>query len=145
MTMEHIARSFQVSLSIKHPDMDPGEISRALEMTPHRATQAGALRTTLKGEPLEGVYAFSCWTFEFDVEGASELGSVLKSLLESLRRHQQFFQRIVQEDGSVELFCGVFAAGNWDEVLSHELMGELAALHLDLRLDVYPMRHEQTN
>jgi hypothetical protein len=84
------------------------------------------------------VYEFSCWTHQFEAEGGSELGVLLEGLVERLKRHQQFFHRVVRDGGSVELFCGVFAAGNWDEVLSHSLMGELAALQMDLRLDVYP-------
>lgn len=138
MTMEHIARSFKVSLQIMHPEIDPAEISNSLGLMPKRATRAGAQRTTPKGDPLRGVYKLSCWTYQFDVAGASELGEVLNGLVEQLQRHEQFFRRIVEEGGSVELFCGVFAAGNWDEILSHSLMGRLAALHVDLRLDVYP-------
>ena len=91
---------------------------------------------------MAGTYEFSCWTHQFDVEGASELGGVLEGLLERLRSHQQFFHRVVREGGSVELFFGVFAAGNWDEILSHRLMGDLAALRVDLRLDVYPKDDE---
>ena len=136
--MQHIARSFKVSLSVIHPDMDPAEISTALDLAPVRATCAGAPRTTPKGTPLPGTYDFSCWRHEFNVEGSSELGVVLESLVERLQRHRQFFHRVVQDGGTVGLFCGVFAAGNWDEILSHSLMGELASLQVDLRLDVYP-------
>ena len=138
MTMQHIARSFEVSLSVTHPDMDPREISTALDLAPKRATRAGTPRTTPRGDPLEGAYEFSCWTHQFDLEGASELGVVLEGMVERLQRHQQFFHRVVRDGGSVELFCGVFAAGNWDEVLSHSLLGKVAALQIDLRLDVYP-------
>ncbi|MCI0744489.1 MAG: DUF4279 domain-containing protein [Verrucomicrobia subdivision 3 bacterium] len=138
MTMEHIARSFKVSLSVTHPDIDPTQISTALALAADRATRAGSSRTTPKGEPLAGAYEFSSWTHQFDAEGASELGVVLEGLVERLQRHQQFFHRLVREGGSVELFCGVFAAGNWDEILSHSLMAKLAALRVDLRLDVYP-------
>ena len=72
--------------------------------------------------------------------GASELGAVLQELAERLQRHELFFNQVVQEGGTVELFCGVWAAGNWDEILPHELLGRLAALHIDLRLDVYPKK-----
>src|SRR3954469_14768122 len=106
MTMEHIARSLKVSLSIKHPDIDPAEISAALELAPKRATRAGTSRTTPKGTPLVGVYEFSCWTHEFDVARASELGVVLENLVERLQRHRQLFHRLVEEGGAVELFCG---------------------------------------
>lgn len=138
MTMEHVARSFKVSLTVTHPDIDPAEISTALGLSPKRATRAGAPRTTPRGDALGGAYEFSCWRHEFDVGGASELGVVLEGLVGRLQRHQQFFHRVVRDGGSVELFCGVFAAGNWDEILSHSLMGQLAALRVDLRLDVYP-------
>jgi len=138
MTMEHIARSFKVSLTVTHPDIDPAEISTALGLAPKRATRAGAPRTTPKGDALGGAYEFSCWNHQFDVGEASELGVVLEGLVGSLQRHQQFFHRVVHDGGSVELFCGVFVAGNWDEVVSHSLMGQLAALRVDLRLDVYP-------
>jgi hypothetical protein len=137
MTMEHIARSFKVTLFVTHPDIDPTEISTALELAPKRTTRAGAPRTTPKGEPLAGVYEFSSWSHQFDVKEAPELGAVLEGLVERLQRHQQFFYRVVRDGGSVELFCGVFAAGNWDEILSHSLMAKLAALQVDLRLDVY--------
>jgi hypothetical protein len=136
--MEHIARRFLVSLSVTHPNIDPKEISKSLELAPKNMTRAGAPRTTPTGTPLEGSYEFSCWTHELDVEGARELGVVLEELIERLRRHREFFHCIVREGGSVELFCGIFAAGNWDEILSHKLMGQFAALCVDLRLDVYP-------
>jgi hypothetical protein len=138
MTMQHIPRSFEVSLSVTHPDIDPAEISTALNLVPDRATRSGVRRTTPKGEALAGAYEFSRWTHQFDVKGASELGFVLEGLVVRLQRHERFFCQVVREGGSVELFCGVFAAGNWDEILSHSLMGKLAALRVDLRLDVYP-------
>lgn len=136
--MEHIKRSFRVALKVRHPDIDPAEISTALNLAPRRMTRAGAPRTSTKGDVLTGVYQFSHWSHAFDVENASELGAVLHGLVEQLQTHQQFFHRVVREGGSVELFCGIWAAGNWDEILSYSLMGQLAALHLDLRLDVYP-------
>jgi hypothetical protein len=138
MTMQHITRSLKVSLAIRHPHIDPAEISKALQLEPTRATRAGAPRTTPTGNPLPGTYDFSHWTHQFDVAGALELGVILEELVQRLQVHQSFFHRLVQEGGTVELFCGIFAAGNWDEILSHALMSELSGLKIDLRLDVYP-------
>src|SRR5947209_6983022 len=122
MTMEHIARSFSASLSIRHPNIDPDEISSAVHFTPKRMTRAGAPRTTPKGDPLKCTYEFSHWMYEFDVGKASELGIILERLIAQLQAHELFFHRVVEEGGAVELFCGVFADGNWDEVISHSLM-----------------------
>ncbi|REJ85905.1 MAG: DUF4279 domain-containing protein, partial [Planctomycetota bacterium] len=139
MTMEHIARSFKITLIVTHPSIDPAEISRAIGLTPVRTTRGGAPRTTPTGQPLAGEYQFSCWKYEFDVQAADELSHVLETLVDELQCNRPFFHRVVQQGGTVELFCGVFADGNWDEVLSHALMRALAALHVDVRLDVYPM------
>jgi hypothetical protein len=138
MTMQHIGRSFEVSLSVSHPDMNPAEISKVVGLTPKRTTSAGEPRTTPRGERLAGAYEFSHWTHSFDIQRATELALVLEELVERLQGHELFFHRVVREGGVVELFCGVFAAGNWDEVLPHSLMGRLAALRIDLHLDVYP-------
>src|SRR5437773_6219525 len=88
MTMEHIARSFSVSLHISHPDIDPAEISSAVHLTPKRMTRAGAPRTTPKCDPLEGTYEFSHWMHKFDVGKASDLGSVLEQLIARLQAHE---------------------------------------------------------
>src|SRR6186997_1751192 len=101
MTMEHIARSFKVSLTVTHPDIDPAEISTALGLAPKRATRAGAPRTTPKSDALGGAYEFSFWSHQFDVERASELAVVLEGLVGRLQRHQEFFHRIVRDGGSV--------------------------------------------
>jgi len=138
MTMEHIARSCDVSLCVTHPTIDPAKITTALDLAPKLMTRVGAPRKTPGGKPMAGVYKFSRWVHNFDVKGASELGAVLEDLAERLQKHRQFFHRVVRDGGSVKLFCGVYADGNWDEDLSHSLMGKLAALQVGLRLDVYP-------
>ncbi len=80
---------------------------------------------------------------EFDVGKASELGIIIERLIARLQAHELFYHRIVEDGGAVELFCGVFADGNWDEIISHSLMSQLAALKIDLRLDVYPKAKPQ--
>jgi len=140
--MEHIARSFKVSLVVTHPDIDPTVISAALDLTPGRATRAGEPRTTPKGDPLEGVYEFSCWTHEFDTSHVTDLTEYLPSVITLLNVHASFLSGIVRDGGSVELFCGVFADGNWDECFHHSLLRKLSDLGIDLRLDVYPQPDE---
>jgi hypothetical protein len=138
MTMAHVARHFAVSLAITHPNADPAEITKTTGLIPKISTRFGEGRKTPKGETLSGKYKSSYWTHGFDVSGVEDLSEYLKQFVLQLRKHKQFFRRITEENGKVELFCGVFADGNWDEVISHELMPELSGLRVDLRLDVYP-------
>ena len=140
MTMEHIARSFEISLHVRHPDIAPEVVTNVLGLVPERTTSAGTSRKRPDGIPLSGTYQLSSWKHEFDVSGARDLHAVLAGLVERLEEHWLFFHRIVNEKGVVELFCGVFADGNWDEVLPHALLARLADLRIDLRLDVYPKK-----
>jgi hypothetical protein len=137
MTMAHIKRSFQVSLHVTHPNIDPAEITEALGMTPVRTTRLGGPRRTPKGDPLSGSYRFSHWFSQLDIPDFQDLGMILETLVERLQSHEPFFRRIVLEGGQVQLFCGVKADGNWDEEFSHAFLKRVADLHVDLRLDVY--------
>ena len=127
MTMEHIARYFHVSLHIQHPTIDPQEITDAIQLTPKRTRQAGP--------PRKPPFDFACWAYEFDVKGARELEVVLEGIAGQLKSYKDFFYRIVEEGGAVELFCGIHAAGNWDEVLNYSLMGQLSDLAIELGIE----------
>ena len=140
--MEHINRCFKVSLSIRHPTIDPGDISRALSLFPSRQSKVGDQRVTPTGTRLEGTYQFSSWGHEFDASGVADLTEFLPSLIERLKPHASYFSALGCEGGSVELFCGIFADGNWDESFHHTLLRRLADMAIDLRLDVYPKSDE---
>ena len=118
--------------------MDPAEISASVGLEPQRAVRAGTRRVTPDGTDLGGSRPFSCWSNDFNVFHAVELSATLETLMPKLQACAEFFHRVTSTGGSIELFCQVFADGNWDEVLPRALMGRLAALHIDLRLDVYP-------
>ena len=140
--MEHIKRSFQMTLAIRHPSIDPNDISRALSLSPSRQTRVGQQRVTPTGELLKGTYQFSSWGHAFDTSTVTDLTDLLPSVIDRLTPHATYFWDLVREGGSVELFCGVFAAGNWDESFHHSLLRRLAELAIDLRLDVYPKSDE---
>ena len=143
MTMEHIARSFAVSLHVRHPNIDPEVVTNVLGLIPDRSTLAGTLRQrAADGVPTGGTYERSWWYHRFDLLGARDLHPVLAEVVGRLEEHWLFFHRIVNEEGTVELFCGVDADGNWDEALPHALLGRLANLRIDLRLDVYPKKFD---
>jgi len=138
MTMEHIKRSFKVSLWITHPTIDPEDISRALSLSPSRQTKVGQQRATPAGGPLEGTYQFSSWRHQFDTSSVIDLSEFLAWLVQRLEQHTGYFVNLAREDGSVVLLCTILADGNWDEEFQHTLLRRLSDMAIDLRLDVYP-------
>jgi hypothetical protein len=135
---------YSVSLHVSHPDIDPELISRALALQPtHRATRMGEVKTTPKGTPREGRWEFSHWSHNFEIVQDGELAAFMWRLTEMLEPHGDFLRRIVDEGGAVECFVGIFTDTNCDQILPFDLLGKLAELRVDLRLDLYGSKLRQ--
>lgn len=130
MTMEHLHRSFQATLFIEHPSIDPEEITKSLRIEPTRQVAAGP--------PRKPPYDRTVWSYKFDCKGARDLVPILEEIVERLESRRDRLRSLVESGARIELFCGVFPEFNWDEILPFELMAQLADLNINLRLDVYP-------
>jgi hypothetical protein len=137
---------YEVSLHISHPDISPELITRALALQPtHRPTRKGEQKTTPKGTPREGNWEFSHWSHRFEITQDRELVPFLERLVKTLEPHRDFLRRIVDEDGEIQCFVGIFTDTNCDQILPFNLLGDLAELRIDLRLDLYGSRLRQVD
>ena len=142
------AEDFSVSLRIRHPNIDPEEITHALGLEPQHCWKAGETRRTIQGEPLEGAYRESYWTGLFFETGAAPLGvpvlglvgneAVLAQAVQQLRRLQPFLRRLQQDGGTVELLVEMATAPEFSFSLSPRLLSMLASAGVSLLLDVRP-------
>lgn len=123
--------NFTVSLSIRHPSVDPGEITRALGFEPQHSWRSGEPRRTAQGQPLDGTYHESYWTAEFREIDASarsvlEPEAVLIQAVARLRRSQALFSRLQAEGATVELLVEVEGGSDFTLELSPQLLSMLA-------------------
>jgi hypothetical protein len=133
--------TYSISLRVRHPTIDPANISQALDLMPERSWYSGAPRTTPKGEQLDGTYRETYWSSCLDQQVSSVGTSVeerLAALITRLQSHLQFFTEICHDGGEVEFFVGLFGSENFGVELSPKLMNSLAASHIGLAFDVYP-------
>jgi len=131
---------YKISLRLRHPSLDPAEITSALQRSPFRSWRAGEPRTTPRGTPLEGRNRETYWTAKV-VEGGwpdKGLAVAMRELLDQLVPHRDFFDRIRSDGGKVELFVGWFFDGQSGGTFDCDLMARMADLNIDLSLDVYP-------
>ncbi|MBP0582924.1 DUF4279 domain-containing protein [Labrys sp. LIt4] len=56
-------RRFELQLFIKHPSIDPAEITAAVGLEPKIQSRVGDARKTPKGAPLPGVYPDTSWRY----------------------------------------------------------------------------------
>ncbi len=123
--------NFTVSLSIRHPSIDPREITRTLGFEPQHSWKAGEARRTAQGQPLDGTYHESYWTGEFreldsSLRGVVDIEAVLLAAVVQLRRSQPFLSRLQSEGATVELFIEVVGGGEFSFSLSPQLLSMLA-------------------
>ncbi len=127
--------TFTVSLSIRHPSIDPREITRAVGFEPQHCWQAGEARRTARGQLLDGTYHESYWTSELRELDASlhavaavlaEPETVLLQAVVQLRRSQAFFSRLQSEGATVELVVEVIGGSEFTFTLSPQLLSMLA-------------------
>jgi Domain of unknown function (DUF4279) len=129
---------YRYSLRLRHPQADPEKITLALGMKPQFYWMAGKQRTTPKGEPLEGVNAFTYWCSE-GVEGRGfDLADSMSSHVLVLEARRPFLEEFVSTGGSIDYFVAWFTDGlNTGVTLDWQLLKRLASLQIDLDLDVY--------
>jgi hypothetical protein len=154
---EHTRRPFQLSVRIRHPSMDPAEISRELNMEAEHSFRAGDRRPSRSGLP-ESRYSESYWIgvlkpggrvmkapFPFPGHPWSQtvqhqldtpigsLGWVLSlSAPRFFRTHAQALQRIRSEGGQVSLLVAISSS----EVSSFTLAPEASRLFGELGITV---------
>jgi hypothetical protein len=130
---------FLVSLRVRHPTMDPEQISEVLAIKPKRFWKVGEPRQTPKGTPLAGTNRDTYWTAEI-VAGRWPLNvnEAIYDVLKKLVRHRSFLHHIRAEDGVVELFVGWFFENQSGDVLTHQCLALAGDLKIDLSFDIYP-------
>jgi hypothetical protein len=133
---------YRVTFRIRHPSMDPRDITAVLGRDPVHSGKAGDPRRTPKGRPLGGTNRETYWYVRI-AEGNSpprSLAAALDDALNELAEHRIFVQRVRAEGGRSEFFVCWFFQSQAGETFEHSTLAKMADLGIDLTLDNY---HEE--
>jgi hypothetical protein len=150
--------TYTAFLRVRHPSIDPGEITRVLGLKPAHAWAAGSPRGT---EPARGTHAESYWFAPLGesiwprVSAAAvsppapaagtpwqfpgqtlPLEAFLLSQIRLLAPHKGFFARLSTDGGSCELAVTLSARDRFSVELPPSLLRSLADLNIAITLDV---------
>ena len=132
---------FTMSLGIRHPDIDPAQITGALGLQPGHAWSKGEQRTSPTGAALGGSHRESYWFCEivprpkFSGELVS-MESEMARVLQMLSKATDFLQGLHVGGGVTELFITIFARGDFRMELLPEQSALLGRIGLSLTIDV---------
>jgi hypothetical protein len=150
---------FQLSLRIRHPSIDPAEISRELHLQADHSFRAGEPRKSASGVATASVHSESYWLAALDTRpwtswpessqesgskrlmrirdfidsyASSDFGVVLARWMLHLRMHAAFMRRIHAEGGQVRLLIAIAPR----DVRGFVLTPDFARLAGDLRVAI---------
>ena len=131
---------FAMSLGVRHPDIDPAQITEALGLQPGHVWSKGEQRTDAVGTALAGNHRASYWLCEIPPrpDEKASLESEISRLLHTLRKSTDFLQGLQNGGGTVELFVTIFVRGDFRIELRPDLAALLGRTGIALTIEVKP-------
>jgi len=131
---------FAMSLGVRHPDIDPAQITEALGLQPGHVWSKGEQRTDEAGTALAGNRRASYWLCEVPPrpDEKANLESEISRLLHTLRKSTDFLQGLQNGGGTVELFVTIFVRGDFRIELRPDLATLLGRTGIALTIEVKP-------
>lgn len=131
---------FSMSLGVRHPDIDPAQITQVLGLQPGHVWGKGEQRTDAAGTALAGNHRASYWLCQIPAgpEVPATLESEIARLLRQLRKSTGFLQKLQEGGGAVELFVTIFARGDFRIEMAPEQTALLGRTGIALTVEVKP-------
>ena len=134
---------FTMSLGLRHPDIDPESITRALALQPEHVWRKGEERRDESGAALGGERRESYWVCEFAAGAAlkgerADVESELSRILHTLRRSMDFMQHLQHGGGAAELFVSVYTRKDFRISLLAEEASLLGRLGVGITIEIRP-------
>lgn len=133
---------FAVSLKIRHPSIDPDEITRSLKLIPQHAWKAGEDRPSVSNRGGAGTYRETLWIAPLEpLLATPAVGSSLDDALRfgalHLQRCKPFWNRLVMENGTAELLIEIFGTQTFTLELTPATFAMLARCKLAVSVQVH--------
>ena len=136
---------FSISLRVRHPNVDPMNITEHLGIQPTHFGKAGEGRRTPRGSILSGVNRESYWTARVSSgRWPLEISSAICDVLNGLLPHRSYLHTIRNGGGNIELFIGWFFENQSGDVLNYKCLALAGDLKIDLSFDIYPPDQPQS-
>ncbi len=137
------AYEFTMSLRIRHPRIDPAEITRTLGLKPDYCWQVGDERREPQGPALGGTYHESLWMCSLMDRPALagdqvDVESELLRALGALRRCFDFLRSLRDDGGVAELQVSIFGREEFRLEFLAESLALLGRMGITLAFEISP-------
>jgi hypothetical protein len=130
------AFSYAMSLRVRHPNLDPAVLTKALHLEPLHCWRAGEPRRSATGSALGGEHRESYWSAPLPGQPVGSetfpLELFLGQQLVQLSRHRELLCRLQTEGGQISLLIEIACAENTVLTLSTSVSRKLADLNIEV-------------
>jgi hypothetical protein len=130
------AFSYAMSLRVRHPNVDPAVLTKALHLEPLHCWRAGEPRRSASGDALGGEHRETYWSAPLPGQpvgsAAFPLELFLGQQLVQLTRHRELLSRLQTEGGQISLLIEIACAENTVLTLSSSVARKLADLNIEV-------------
>jgi hypothetical protein len=131
-------RRVDVQLLIRHPTMNPAEITAALGIEPLISLGVGQPRRGFNGKLLGGTYRFTAWRHSIRYElSAQWFADKITMLVDRLLPHEAFFLNLRATGGKAEISVTFFSDGHLGDNVPIETLAKMADLQLDFGIECF--------
>lgn len=136
--------SYAVNFQIRHPTAQANALAAGLPWIARASWTVGDQITTPKGGQIGGVRRQSYCTFQVEQGDDGQLAACLSRAADALAVHQERLAELRRTGGTLSFYVFWYPSGDEGAVFSAELMAKLASLGIDLGLNVYDDRTDET-
>jgi hypothetical protein len=129
---------YHIILRIRHPELDPTEITAALGWEPELSWKAGDQAVTPKGTKLAGVRRYGMWSRGFEFKGRANIAGKLDKLLDYLMEHKELFDRLARMQAQSALYLQMPGHTNNGDRIPLDILRKFVDLHVALEFEVFP-------
>jgi hypothetical protein len=131
-------KPFNLVLLIRHPKMDPNDISKELRLEPTASWKVGDQVKTPKERLLPGLRGHTSWAHTFQGSMDRPFFEEAEHVLSGLSPHKEFFKKIVKEGGYAEIYLQLSGQVYQGSSAKPSLLLSIAELGLHLGVEVFP-------
>jgi hypothetical protein len=128
--------AYAMTLRVRHPTLDPAELTETLHIEPRHSWRAGEPRRSASGTPLGGEHRESYWSAPLPGQAvgaaAFPLEMFLGSQLTQLNRHREFLARLQSEGAQISVLIEVTPVENGVLTWSTGTARKLADLNIEV-------------
>lgn len=129
---------FVASLLVQHPNVDPEEVTVALNQEPESVKRRGERRRRPDGSLLTGTYDANYWRAYLEIVAGHNVPEFLHRLIEKQSPNALDLTRQIDDTGgSVTVFIGIFADRLCDFEIPASTLRLLGDAGISVRLDYY--------